>query len=144
LAVAFSISSNSAVNVPRERKCRLRRERNDKFRSNPEGGKSTSGEPDAVKVARPVRRREWGNVSKDKRALLLSYLNYLISIRDSAKSGLGFIDNRHLNYFAESINGNVGGFYQNAKVSSPPKTDGSVGAVVVVGGWESQPHGKGR
>ena len=37
----------------------------DKLRSNPEGGKLTSGEPDAVKVARPVRRREWGNVSKD-------------------------------------------------------------------------------
>jgi hypothetical protein len=31
----------------------------DNFRSNPEGGKLISGEPDAVKVARPVRRREW-------------------------------------------------------------------------------------
>jgi hypothetical protein len=46
------------VKVPCERKCRLRRCCNDKFRSNPEGGKSTLGEPDAVKVARPVRRRE--------------------------------------------------------------------------------------
>jgi hypothetical protein len=37
----------------------------DKLRSNPEGGKLASGEPDAVKVASPVRRREWGDVSKD-------------------------------------------------------------------------------
>jgi hypothetical protein len=34
------------------------------FRSNPECGKLTSGEPDAVKVASPVRRREWGNMRK--------------------------------------------------------------------------------
>jgi NADP-dependent 3-hydroxy acid dehydrogenase YdfG len=57
---------------------------------------------------------------------------------------MGRIDNRHLNYFAESINMNVGGFYQDVKVSSPPMTDRSVGAVVVVGGWESQPQGEGR
>jgi hypothetical protein len=44
----------------------------DNLRSNLEGGKLTSGEPDAVKVASPVRRREWGNVRK-QRALLLSY-----------------------------------------------------------------------
>jgi hypothetical protein len=43
----------------------------------------------------------------------ISNLNYLISIRDSAKSGLGFADNRHLNYFAESINMNVGDSQQN-------------------------------
>jgi hypothetical protein len=36
----------------------------DNLRSNLEGGKLTSGEPDAVKVASPVRRREWGNVLK--------------------------------------------------------------------------------
>jgi hypothetical protein len=71
-------------------------------------------------------------------------LNYLISIRDPAKSGMGYRDNRHLNYFAESINMNVGGFYQNAKVSSPPMTDRSVGGVIVVGARESRVHGKGR
>jgi hypothetical protein len=71
-------------------------------------------------------------------------LNYLISIRDSAKSGMGFMDNRHLNYFAESIYMNVGDSYQNAKVSSQPMTGKRVGAVIVVGGWESQPHGEGR
>jgi hypothetical protein len=43
----------------------------------------------------------------------ISHLNYLISIRDPAKSGLGFRDNRHLNYFVESINMNVGDSYQN-------------------------------
>jgi hypothetical protein len=64
LAVAKSISGNSTVNVPCERKCRLRRWCNDKLGSNPEGGKSILGEPGAVKVASPVRRREWGNVLK--------------------------------------------------------------------------------
>ena len=74
----------------------------------------------------------------------ISNLNYLISIRDSAKSGLGFTDNRHLNYFAESINMNGGGFYQDVKVSSPPMTDRSVGGVVVVRARESRVQGEGR
>jgi hypothetical protein len=74
----------------------------------------------------------------------ISHLNYLISIRDSAKSGLGFIDNRHLNYLVESINMNVGGFYQDVKVSSPPRTDRSVGGVIVVGAWENHVQGEGR
>jgi hypothetical protein len=74
----------------------------------------------------------------------ISDLNYLIFIRDSAKSGSDFIDNRHLNYFVESINMNVGGFYQNAKVSSPPMTDRSVGGVIVVRVRESLIQGEGR
>ena len=74
----------------------------------------------------------------------ISNLNYLISIRDSAKSGLGYFDNRHLNYFVESINGNAGDSYQNAKASSQPMTGKRVGAAIVVGGWESQPQGEGR
>ena len=45
----------------------------------------------------------------------ISNLDYLISIRDSAKSGLGYIENRHLNYLAESINMSVGDSYQNVK-----------------------------
>jgi hypothetical protein len=57
---------------------------------------------------------------------------------------MGFTDNRYLNYFIESINTNVGGLYRNVKVSSPPMTGISVGAVIVVGGWESQPQGEGR
>jgi hypothetical protein len=36
----------------------------DNLRSNPEDGRLASGEPDAVKVARPVRRREWRDVLK--------------------------------------------------------------------------------
>jgi hypothetical protein len=43
----------------------------------------------------------------------ISNLNYLISIRDSAESGMGFTDNRHLNYLVESINMNVGDSQQN-------------------------------
>jgi hypothetical protein len=43
----------------------------------------------------------------------ISNLNYLISIRDSAKNGLGLWDNRHLNYFVESICVNVGDSQQN-------------------------------
>jgi hypothetical protein len=78
------------------------------------------------------------------RKVEISNLNYLISIRDSAKSGLGFSDNRHLNYFVESIDMNVGDSYQNVKASSQPMTGKRVGAVIVVGGWESQPQGEGR
>jgi hypothetical protein len=106
----------------------------------------------------------WGNTGqrmnpterlspKDYRGWLVQYtnskveisnLNYLISIRDSAKSGLGFGDNRHLNYLVESINMNVGDSYQNAKASSQPMAGKRVGAVIVVGGWENQPQGEGR
>ena len=51
--------------------------------------------------------------------------------------------NRHLNYLAESTVVNVGGLYRDVKVSSLPMTGISVGAVIVVGGWESQPQGEG-
>ena len=70
--------------------------------------------------------------------------NYPDTGRDSAKSGLGFHDNHHLNNLAESISVNVGDFYQDVKVSSPPMTDRSVGGAVVVGARESRVHGKGR
>jgi hypothetical protein len=63
---------------------------------------------------------------------------------DSAKSGLGCNFNRHLNHSIESINMNVGDSYQNVKASSQPMTGKRVGAVIVVGGWESQPQGEGR
>ena len=39
---------------------------------------------------------------------------------------------------------NVGDSYQNVKASSQPMAGKRVGAVIVVGGWESQPHGEGR
>jgi len=71
------------------------------------------------------------------------YLNYPADIRDSAKSGSGHFDNRHLNYLAESISVNVGGPYQGAKASSLPIPDKGVGAVIVVRGWENQLQGEG-
>jgi hypothetical protein len=60
------------------------------------------------------------------------------------KERLGSVGKRCLRYFVESLCVNVGGFYQDVKMSSPPMTDRSVGAVIVVGGWESQPQGEGR
>jgi hypothetical protein len=71
------------------------------------------------------------------------YPIYPAFVRDSAKSGLGSAANRYLNYPRESNYVNTGGFYRDAKVSSPPMTDRSVGAAIVVGGWESQPQGEG-
>ena len=61
----------------------------------------------------PKDYRSWSDSNTNPK-VEISNLNYLISIRDSAKSGLGCLDNRHLNYFVESINGNVGDSYQNA------------------------------
>jgi len=72
-----------------------------------------------------------------------SHLTYLADMRDSAKSGLGHRDNRPLNYLVESIAVNVGGSYQEAKVSSPRMPDKSVGGSIVVRGWENQPQGEG-
>jgi hypothetical protein len=60
----------------------------------------------------PKDYRGWLRLLTNPKAEI-SNLNYLISIRDSAKSGLGFVDNRHLNYFAESTNMNVGDSQQN-------------------------------
>jgi hypothetical protein len=70
-------------------------------------------------------------------------LAYPISVRDSAKSGLGCVDNRCLNYSVEFILMNVGGSQQDAKASSLPMSAESVGGSIVVGGWESQPQGEG-
>jgi hypothetical protein len=86
--------------------------------------------------------RSWSHVSTSPK-VTTGYPTYPVVGRDSAKNGLGCVGNRHLNYLAESILVNVGGFYQDAKVCSPPKSDRSVGAVIGVGGWESQPQGEG-
>jgi hypothetical protein len=72
-----------------------------------------------------------------------SHLKYLASVRDSAESGLGYEDNRHLSYLAESIFVNVGDSQQNDKVSSPPMPVVNVGATIVVRGWENQSQGEG-
>jgi hypothetical protein len=71
------------------------------------------------------------------------HLSYSVDARDTATSGNGSNDNRHLNYLVESISVNVGGSHRNVKASSLPMTDESVGAVIVVRGWENQPHGEG-
>jgi hypothetical protein len=71
-------------------------------------------------------------------------LNYPVSVRDSAKSGTGHKDNRHLNYLVESISVNVGGSDQNVKASSLPMSGLSVGGVIVVGARESRVQGEGH
>jgi hypothetical protein len=86
--------------------------------------------------------RDWlGTIASPKD--LTGHLIYPVSGRDSSKRGLGCGGKCHLNYLAESILVNVGGRYQDAKVSSPQMLDSGVGAVIVVRGWESQPQGEG-
>jgi len=74
---------------------------------------------------------------------LAGYRNYPADIRDTAKSGRGRIGNRRLHYLAEFISVNVGGSYWDAKTSSLSRPGKSVGGLIVVGGWESQPQGEG-
>lgn len=73
----------------------------------------------------------------------IDYLTYSIGIRNSAESGLGYRDNRHLNHLVESIHVNVGGPPLNAKVSSLPMSVEGVGAVIVVRDRENLSHGEG-
>jgi hypothetical protein len=72
------------------------------------------------------------------------YLTYPADIRDTAKSGIGYHENRHLRCLAESIFVNVGGSHQNVKASSLPMSDESVGGVIVLGARESRVQGEGR
>jgi len=53
------------------------------------------------------------------------------------------MDNRHLNYLAESIIVNAGDSRRNVKESSPPMSAVRVGATIVVGARESRAHGEG-
>ena len=71
------------------------------------------------------------------------HLPYPVAVRDTAKSGMGCLMNQCLNYRSEYVHMNVRGSCQNANVSSPRKSGKSVGGSIVVGGWESQPHGEG-
>ena len=59
-------------------------------------------------------------------------LDYPVSIRDTAKSGIGCADNRHLNYFAKVILMNVGDLLCYAKAGSRPTSRARVGATIVV------------
>jgi hypothetical protein len=71
--------------------------------------------------------------------------DYPTDVRDTAKSGIGCMGNRHLNYLVEFIFVNVGGSsYRDAKASSLPMPNMSVGGVIVLGARESRVHGEGR
>jgi hypothetical protein len=69
-------------------------------------------------------------------------LTYPLGGRDTAKSGMGCWENRHLHDLVESIIMNVGGPY--VEVSSPPVKRMGVGAVIVLRARESCAHGEGR
>jgi hypothetical protein len=56
---------------------------------------------------------------------------------------MGRLDNRHLNYLAESVNVNAGDSRLNAKESSPPMLAVRVGATIVVRARENRAHGEG-
>jgi len=71
-------------------------------------------------------------------------LIYSDDARDTAKSGMGRIGNRHLSYLIESVSVNVGGSCQDVKASSLPMPDKSVGGVIVLGAQENCVHGEGR
>ena len=71
-------------------------------------------------------------------------LTYPLAGRDTAKSGMGCMGNRHLKYLAEFIFVNVGGSYRNVKASSLPMSGMRVGGVIVLGVRESRTHGEGR
>ena len=90
----------------------------------------------------PKGCRSW-SFSHTNTKVEVSHLNYLTSIRDSAESGLGRMDNRHLNYFAESIFVNMGDSQQNLKEGSPPMNVVRVGATIIVGDRENLLHGEG-
>ena len=72
------------------------------------------------------------------------HLQYPVFGLDTAESGIGCINNRHLSRLAESNMVNVGDSYRNAKVSSPLMFDTRVGGVIVVGACESRAQGEGR
>jgi hypothetical protein len=61
--------------------------------------------------------------------------------RDTAKSGMGCFENRHLHDLVESIAMNVGGPY--AERCSPAMNHMGVGAAIVVGARESRVQGEG-
>ena len=69
-------------------------------------------------------------------------LTYSVGVRDTAKSGMGHMDNRHLHYLVESIAVNVGG--SGLEVSSQPMKSRSGGGVIVVRVRENRIHGEGH
>jgi hypothetical protein len=86
---------------------------------------------------------EAGYESLPAQRMLAVNLSYPLTSWDSAKSGLGQKVSHHLNTSVECTVVNVGGSGMDAKVSSPPMTYQSVGAVIVLGGRESRLQGEG-
>ena len=70
-------------------------------------------------------------------------LDYHVSAGDTAKSGVGRLVTSTYVVAFEDIHTNVGDLSQDAKVNCPPMPASGVGAIIVVGGRESLPHGKG-
>ena len=91
----------------------------------------------------PTDHRGWGVLPTSPK-VSTDNLMYSVDVRDTAKSGIGHRDNRHLNDPVESISVNVGGSQQNVKASSLPMSAESVGGVLVVGAQESGVHGEGH
>ena len=71
------------------------------------------------------------------------HLSYPVGARETAKSGMGYVANRHLPSLVESIAVNVGGSCRTAKVSRPPIVGTSVGGFIVLGARESRVQGEG-
>ena len=99
-----------------------------------------ANEPDDCKASRLIEFREASYLNQRLRQ---ANLIYPVSIRDTAKSGIGCFDNRHLNYFAKVILMNVGDSLCNVKAGSQPMSRASVGATIVVRDRESLSHGEG-
>jgi len=71
------------------------------------------------------------------------HLSYPVDARDTAKSGMGYVANRHLPSLVESIAVNVGGSCQHAKASRPPMVGTSVGGFIVLSARERRVQGEG-
>jgi hypothetical protein len=71
------------------------------------------------------------------------HLDYYASAGDSAESGMGRFGNHHLTYRVECIHMNVGELNRNVKANRLPMSDLEVGAIIVLGTWESHVQGEG-
>ena len=84
-----------------------------------------------VHLNRQISETDHGRISVTKDEAQRTR-DWLSSIRDTAKSGMGCIGNRCLSDLAETDAVNVGGSSRNAKSSSPTMCVKSVGATIVV------------
>jgi hypothetical protein len=110
-----------------------------------------TGQRASLKVLElPISYRSW-LLSFTSPKVLTGNLTYPVNARDTAESGIGHVGNRYLRYLVEFISVNVGGSHQDAKASSLPIPDASVGGVIILGGVtttqgarENRVQGKGR